>query len=113
MFNWIVSDDQLIVKLPFIIYWGVTGSVTIILAIGLSFMSNPGWVCKIVDTVPLVKLKGYLKNTEMYHACKGSSDEKKKKKRGEEELKRRVRSGAVVHNGDTTTDSASSGESIV
>jgi hypothetical protein len=79
MFNWSVLDEPVIVKLPFEIYWGITGSVTIILAIGLSFMNPPACLHKIVDKMPFGGLKGYLKNTEMYRASKESSDEKRKK----------------------------------
>jgi hypothetical protein len=40
MFNWVNPDESVIVKLPFKIYWGTTGSVTILFMIGLGLM-NP------------------------------------------------------------------------
>jgi len=54
--------------------------VTVVLAIGLSFMNNPTWVCKIVDIVPFGCIKAYLENAEIYRVCKDSSDEKRKRK---------------------------------
>jgi hypothetical protein len=40
MFNWVNPVESVIIKLPFKIYWGTTGSVTILFMIGLGFM-NP------------------------------------------------------------------------
>ena len=35
MFNWSNADAPILVKLPFEIYWGATGFITLVLVIGL------------------------------------------------------------------------------
>jgi len=43
MFNWVDTEKSTLVKLPFEIWMGFTGSVTILLIIGLALMSFVDW----------------------------------------------------------------------
>lgn len=90
----------MIVRLPFKIYWAVTGSVTVILAIGLSFLAYPGWVNTIIDSIPFNKMRIYLQGTYFYRVCKEKSDEMQ----GIADAKKLVRVKSVNNNEEAGKD---------
>ena len=98
MFDW--SSSSVIVRLPFKIYWAVTGSVTVILAIGLSFLAYPGWVNTIIDSIPFNKMRIYLQGTYFYRVCKEKSDEMQ----GIADAKKLVRVNSVNNNEEAGKD---------
>jgi len=73
MFNWLEPDKPVIVRLPFEIYWGVTGSVTVLLAVGLFIMIHTIFISKVlvrlVDCVPFEGFRTLLQKGRLYLAC--------------------------------------------
>jgi hypothetical protein len=55
MFNWSNADEPVLVKLPFGSYWGVTGSITLLLIAGLFGLLHPEWA-----KAKMKPLKNYL-----------------------------------------------------
>jgi len=58
MFNWVNPDEPIVVKLPFKIYWGVSGSITAILFIGLSYMTYPEFFQGVLAGITMRNKKG-------------------------------------------------------
>lgn len=66
--------ENVVVDLPFKLYWTIAGSVTVLLIVGQLFLANPEWITKTVDSLGW----DFLKETRLYTASLERSSEKEK-----------------------------------